>query len=141
MTNFFSFENSLATLFASCAADLFIDTVDQEFCYRIKTNFGLRTLIFPSIQLIHELGYPSKIIFGLTTSNYSSVRSYYLVRNHIILWKKYPKLYKKQYKITVIKQYTIYRIVKIILGETDKFNKIKAIFKGVYDGLSGKVVI
>ncbi|WPO79524.1 glycosyltransferase [Flavobacterium sp. KACC 22761] len=115
--------------------NLFIDTVDQEFCYRIKRDFGLKTIIFPSIELIHELGYPLKIMFGLTTQNYSSFRTYYLVRNHILLWKNYPKFYKKEYKLNLIKNYILYRIVKIILGEIDKSNKIKSIFKGVYHGL------
>lgn len=122
--------------------DLFIDTVDQEFCYRIKNDFGLKTIVFPSIELIHELGYPLKIIFGLTTTlNYSSFRTYYLVRNHIILWKKYPKLYKKEYKINLIRNYILLRFIKVLLGEKDKINKIKSICKGVSDGKNGKIVI
>lgn len=122
-------------------SDLFIDTVDQEFCYRIKSTFGLKTIIFPAVELIHELGYPLKIIFGLTTQNYSSFRTYYLVRNHIFLWKKYPKLYKKEYKNSLLKNYIFYRIIKIILGETDKINKIKSIIKGISHGFSMKHII
>jgi rhamnosyltransferase len=114
---------------------LFIDAVDQEFCYRINANFGLKTIMVPSVELIHELGYSSKIIFGITTLNYSSFRTYYLVRNHILLWKKYPKLYKREYKETLLKEYIFYRIIKIIIGEHDKWNKVKSVFKGIHDGI------
>jgi rhamnosyltransferase len=114
---------------------LFIDGVDNEFCYRIKNNYGLRTIMYPNIHLFHQLGNQKKSIFGFSTLNYSSFRTYYLVRNHILILKKYPKSYSKKDKMIIIKDFIFYRIIKVILAEKNKFSKIKSIIKGVYHGL------
>lgn len=116
--------------------DLFIDAVDYEFCYRIKTLKGLKTIVFPAIILTHEVGYPTKIRFGFLTDNYSAFRTYYIVRNHIIIWRKYPDLFQPQYKKTLLKIHISYRLVKIIIGEEHKFSKIKSILLGIVHGLS-----
>jgi len=118
---------------------LFIDGVDFEFCYRIKYEYDFNTILFPTIHLVHELGYSTKSTVGFTTINYNAFRTFYLVRNHILLWKKYPKLYRLEYKKILIKEYIIYRLIKILLSEKNKLNKIKSIFKGVYQGFSNSL--
>lgn len=118
--------------------ELFIDAVDYEYCYRIFQKYELITIIFPSIHLKHEVGYPTKIKFGLLTDNYSAFRTYFIIRNHIIIWKRYPNLFQPSYKKTLIKIHILYRFAKVIIGEEDKLNKLKAIFKGLLHGLSRK---
>ena len=118
---------------------LFIDAVDYEFCYRIFSTKNLQTIIFPEIILKHEVGNNTKIIFGLHTDNYSAFRTYFIIKNHIIIWKRYPKLFQRQYKITLIKIHIIYRLIKIIIGENDKYNKLKSIFTGIFHGLFMKL--
>ena len=113
--------------------DLFIDCVDHEFCYRIKTMGESKALVFTEIVLMHEIGYPTKIAFGLTTSNYSAFRTYYLIRNHIIMWRRYPTLFKA--KTVLIKYYICLRILKILIGEKNKRAKINAINRGIMDGI------
>jgi rhamnosyltransferase len=112
---------------------LFIDAVDYEFCYRMYKTKGLITVIFPEIILKHEVGYPTKIMFGLVTDNYSAFRTYYIVRNHIVMWRRHSDLF--QYKKNLVKNHILCRIVKILIGEKDKFAKIKSIVVGIYDGL------
>lgn len=116
--------------------ELFVDCVDFEFCYRISSQFGFKIIMFPSIHLVHELGYSNKTSFGFTTINYNAFRTFYLVRNHILVWKKYPDLYPYEYKMALLKEYIFYRIIKVILVESNKFEKVMAIFKGVYYGIS-----
>jgi rhamnosyltransferase len=118
---------------------LFIDGVDFEFCYRIRSKYGFNTILFPNVHLVHQLGYSTKSLLGFTTINYNSFRTFFLVRNHILLWKKYPKLYRFEYKKALIKEYIIYRIVKVLLSEKDKLSKIKSICNGIYHGLSNKL--
>lgn len=118
---------------------LFIDGVDNEFCYRIRSVHGMKTIMFPSIHLVHELGDPKKTIFGFSTLNYSSFRTFYIVRNHILLWRKYPKFYSKKDKITILKDLIIYRIIKVIFAENDKLRKIKSILLGIFSGLKNKL--
>jgi rhamnosyltransferase len=118
---------------------LFIDGVDFEFCYRIKSEYGFNTILFPAIHLVHELGYSTKSLLGFTKINYSAFRTFFLVRNHILLWKKYPNLYRFEYKMTLIKEYIIYRIAKVLLSEKDKWNKIISICKGLHQGFSNSL--
>ncbi|MCX2485257.1 glycosyltransferase [Pedobacter sp. MR2016-24] len=125
-------------IFGECGyfdENLFIDAVDYDYCYRIKKLKNYDTIVFPSIILKHEVGYPTKINFGLITDNYSSFRTYYIIRNHIIIWRRYPDLFQQQYKKTLIKIHIVYRIAKIIIGEEDKLNKLKSIVTGLKDGL------
>ncbi len=118
---------------------LFIDAVDYEFCYRIYESKGLLTVIFPKIILTHEVGYPTKIKFGLITDNYSAFRIYYIIKNHIIIWRRYPHLFQSNYKRTLVKTHIIYRFVKILIGEKNKINKIKSIYLGLFHGLTSKI--
>lgn len=119
--------------------ELFIDAVDYEFCYRIKTLKGAKTIVFPEIILDHEVGYPTKIKFGFTTDNYSAFRTYHIVRNHIIIWRRYPTLFQPGYKKTLIKIHIFYRLAKVMIGEENKIDKINSIIRGVYHGLSGHI--
>ena len=114
---------------------LFIDAVDNDFCYRIKAEFDLSTVLFPSILLVHELGYMTKTRFGFYTMNYSAFRTYYIVRNNIYLWRKYPEFYHYKLRKLLIKDYIIYRVIKVLIAESDKFRKIKSIILGVYHGI------
>jgi len=114
---------------------LFIDGVDSEFCFRIKKEHGLKTVIFPTIHLIHELGDFKKSAFGFYTVNYSAFRTFYLVRNHILLSRKYPNFYSKKNKLIILRDFILYRILKIILSEKDKTRKIRSIIRGIFHGL------
>ncbi|RYF26877.1 MAG: hypothetical protein EOO42_00190 [Flavobacteriales bacterium] len=118
--------------------NLFIDAVDYEYCYRIFINSNLKTVVYPDIILKHEVGYPTRIRFGFTTDNYSAFRTYFIVRNQLIIWRRYPKLFQPSYKITLVKIHIIFRFIKIILGEEDKINKLKSIVRGIYHGLKNK---
>lgn len=120
------------------ADQLFIDAVDYEFCYRIKEQYGLKTVIITPALMQHEVGYSKKTAFGFSTVNYSAFRSYYILRNQIAIWKKFPNSFQNKYKLTLIKDHFFLRIVKILLAENDKVAKIKAIATGIYHGLIGK---
>lgn len=117
---------------------LFIDAVDYEYCYRIKSKYNSKTIIFPDVVLIHEVGYPKRIRFGFMTDDYSPLRTYFIVRNHIIIWRRYPELFQASYKVTLVKIHIIYRMVKILIGENNKVMKLKAIVMGFMHGIVGK---
>lgn len=118
--------------------DLFIDAVDYEFCYRIF-RLGYKTIIFPKIILNQTYGYRTKTIWGFHTLNYSPERTYFIVRNHITIWRRYPDLFPFRYKRKLIKKYIFERVIKVLLAETEKQKKIKAIALGITDGLKGKL--
>jgi rhamnosyltransferase len=114
--------------------DFFIDAVDYEFCFRIQ-KIGFKIIVFTNIILNQQFGYTTKTKLGFKTLNYSSARTYYIIRNHIILWRQYPKLYEN--KSRFILHHIILRIPKVILAESQKKEKIKAILLGLKDGFMG----
>jgi rhamnosyltransferase len=116
---------------------LFIDAVDYEFCYRIKTC-GLKTIVFPAIILEHQVGEGKRTWLGFKTDNYSAFRTYFVVRNQIAIWKRYPDIFPKSYKIVLIKGHIIARSIKIVLAENNKLKKLFAIITGTIHGLQGK---
>lgn len=119
---------------------LFIDAVDYEYCYRLKT-MGLVTIVFPKIILQHKVGYVTKTWLGFKTDNYSAFRTYFIVRNQIIIWKRYPNLFPAKYKVVLIKTHILGRLVKVLLGEKNKIRKVRSIIRGVFHGLSGKILL
>lgn len=112
----------------------FIDSIDNEICYRAKRNKGYETICFVDAILYQQFG---NLItkFGISSSNYSAFRSYYIVRNHLWFWKEYKKNIKFKRKIFILEEFIIKRIIKIILIEKKKKEKLLAIFRGIRDGL------
>jgi rhamnosyltransferase len=76
--------------------DLFIDCVDYEFCLRVAAH-GWRIAYCRAAVLYHEPGNAKqKTVLGIlrvTTTNYGSLRKYYLMRNGIWTIKTYCGLY------------------------------------------------
>jgi rhamnosyltransferase len=117
--------------------DFFIDCIDTEFILRAKQN-KIPIFIIPNILLFHQLGPPKKKHTFLWKTNipdeYSPIRSYYIVRNGLIIKKLYPK--------TVWKGYLFYwfykRIFFVLCYENNKYQKIKALLLGYLHGKIGK---
>lgn len=116
--------------------DYFIDAVDTEFCMRAKLH-GIYTKTIGNALLEHNLGYSIKK-YGVTSLNYSPFRTYHIVRNHILMWKKYRNNLPSELKKCILFHYILIRVIKIFIIEDNKFAKIKALFKGVNDGLFNK---
>ena len=91
----------------------------------------------------HSLGESQSVksIFGkFNTSNHSALRRYYMTRNRFYIWEKYKDL--NSFTLNRDKKLFKKEFIKIILGEKDKVNKIKMVFKGYKDykkGIRGKL--
>lgn len=119
--------------------DFFIDNVDLEYSLRLKKN-GKISLITNEWGMKHSPGHPLiKRIFGkeLMSTNHSSLRRYYMGRNHVILTKMY--LMRYPYFIAKLNFFFCLSIFKILLIEQNKMDKIKASFKGILNGFSSKL--
>ncbi|WP_123890272.1 glycosyltransferase family protein [Flavobacterium frigidimaris] len=116
--------------------DYKIDCVDNEICYRTNLN-GYRTVVDTKCHLNQIFGNHKKTIFGFTTLGYSPFRTYSILCNHILLWKQYPQQIEKELKKEIVKEYFIYRFVKILLSENRKIDKSMALFYGFVDGIRG----
>lgn len=114
---------------------LFVDAVDEDYSLRINRK-GFKILLFPDSVMNQKYGYTYKSkIPGLASANYSAARTYYIVKNHIILYRHYKKELTKKEKSYIFRTYTVYRFIKIILIENDKLKKLSAIIRGVIDGI------
>ena len=117
--------------------DFFIDAIDTEFSFRIKEcDWKIGRVKMGKLK--HCLGDRISVPFlwgRLVSLNYSSIRTYYIIRNHIVLKKMYPNFCLCSF----LKEMFFRRFVRILLIETDKVSKIKFMFLGVYHGWINKL--
>lgn len=117
--------------------DFFIDAIDVEFCFRLRRH-GLKIVRVNNIKLHHILGNRILVPFlwgKLGTLNYSPVRTYYIMRNHIILRRLYPEYPLQE---GFFNEMLYRRFVRILLVEKEKMQKMKAMFTGIYHGFRQK---
>lgn len=121
---------------------LFIDAVDFEFCLNIKKH-KYDIIQYNEAELNHNLGYINKYNFlGKTVyvTNHSAIRRYYITRNRHYLYDLYNEDFLDYCSIELGR--TKKELLKIILFEDNKWNKIKAIYKGYKDykrGIKGEM--
>lgn len=121
---------------------LFIDLVDTDFCMRLNEK-GIKMIKIRDAILYHSLGDSQAVNSGVlkfNTSNHSALRRYYMTRNRFYTWEKYKTL--NSFTLNRDKMLFKKEFVKIILGEKDKFNKVKMVIKGYRDykkGVRGKL--
>ena len=118
--------------------DLFIDSVDHEFCHQLVLRHK-RIGILRDYCLDHKIGNPGTMIrmFGTyfpLSSNHSAVRYYYRFRNLYYLYH----LDKKFYRWIYFKEFYI-NIPRIVLFDYEKKKKISYIKKAIQDGKKGKL--
>ena len=112
---------------------LVIDCVDFDYTIRVSTESGLTVKRVETPLIIHTLGAPIKK-YGIVSSNHSSLRRYYWARNTVYLNKKY--LCKVPVWILKKDFFFLRDIVFLILVEKGVLEKMKAIVKGIKDGLT-----
>lgn len=119
--------------------ELFIDAIDSEYCFRIR-RLGYKIVRFDDVFMLHQLGRVTitPFLWGkLISPNYSASRSYYLVRNHIIVKRMYGE--KSCFVKGTFRNLFFWRPLAIIFTESDKLAKLRSLVKGVIDGLTWNV--
>lgn len=118
---------------------LFIDCVDFEFSLRVNNN-GFKTIMVDDCYLHHTIGNPKNIKLGrfsISSMNHNAIRQYFIVRNHIWLSKKYFK----SFPLYILNKFyhLFIRLTKTVLIDDDRKNKIKQIYRGIYDGFNSNM--
>ena len=109
---------------------LFIDKVDDDFCLSLREK-GWRIVKVNRISLEHEIGRPTKhkmFIFSYYTDSYPDFRYYYIARNTMVVYSLHSN---HKFNITWI---IIKKLLKLFLGEKNKYSKTKAFILGYLDG-------
>lgn len=112
---------------------LFIDRVDDDFDLRMRQNSYLLVQV-NKVQLDHSIGnIKTKELFGkkINIYNHNAIRKYYQARNNIIFSKKHGNMINAWYRNTNL-------IIKTLLFENGKLDKLKNICKGIRDGIKYK---
>lgn len=117
---------------------LFIDYVDTEYCLR-SISMGYEIILNCKAKLLHNLGDQKKVFcFGicLKPTNHAPIRHYYISRNRIYMLKKYA--FKVPHWFCYDLLFGTMLIIKVILTEKNKRQKLKAFLTGLFDGINGK---
>ncbi len=117
-------------------SSLFIDMVDDEYCYRLREN-NYRIIRINKYGYLHELGDSVKKVSFLSSTKhifiYSQKRKYFVARNCIYMMRRY--------KLGVINEYSKYlfkRFFATIFYEKNKIQEISAYIKGIRAGFKLK---
>jgi rhamnosyltransferase len=116
---------------------LFIDHVDTDINIKIK-NLGYKTFT-AAIKVVHQLGTKTeyKTIRGKIYHAHSPVRVYYIIRNGIVLFKRYF-LNNPSWALWAIK--TSFREgMYLVIYQPNKFKNLFIIAKAWKDGLLNKL--
>lgn len=112
--------------------DYFIDAIDTEMCYRALEH-GYPTAILGHCNLKQHFGNTEKKKY-CSTSHYSPFRRYHIMRNHIWLWRNHSQIMDIAQKKRTAMMFPR-ETYKILAFEKFKFQKLRMLCKGVYDGL------
>lgn len=119
--------------------DFFIDLVDTEYCLRLRSH-GYAIYMATRPLMTHAVGAQTRhrmIRGGVIASNHSALRRYYIARNRLVLagiylWRE-PKVVLRECMNMLIE------LGVIVLYESNKKDKLHAIFIGFLDAVSGRM--
>ncbi|MBT9776253.1 glycosyltransferase [Clostridium sp. MCC353] len=115
---------------------MFIDSVDFEYCYRMR-KYGYGVIQVKNVHLLHEIGKSEKkkiLLWTIDVRNHSAFRKYYMARNNVYyplknhLWFRFIRGNIRNLKMGAI----------VLLYESDKKKKLKSISSGWKAGLKKK---
>lgn len=116
----------------------FIDYVDIEFCLRARRH-GFRIVTRTTSTVHHRIGEPTSrlLLFRhVTPTNHSAARRYYITRNRVRLWLEYGRAETRYVLSDVVS--SLKEVIKIVLFEDDRADKLRNVVHGLIDGVRGK---
>jgi len=121
------------------ASEYFIDVVDWEYSFRIRTR-GFLVADASEAKLLHSPGNPTMInILGRTIrySQHNAVRRYYISRNCIAFYRKYLFCFPKWILKAVYRQ--LHEMVVCLIADKDRACHFRSFLLGTWDGLIGRM--
>ena len=120
--------------------DLFIDFVDYEHCLRLRRS-GFLIGVVTQCVMSHTIGQPRIVKFlgkPMNWTTHTPWRDYYKVRNRVfVVWHQLPGL---RAKVFVIRQ-LLKQMIGSILYDPDKVTRIHFMWRGLRDGIRGRLGI
>jgi len=119
--------------------DFFIDFVDTEYCLRAQTH-GYRIAVACKAVLHHRLGarkHASLAGLDFYPTFHSPERWYYISRNRIPMIRMYAWRFPHWFTYEVVA--SIHGLLRMLLFEDHRREKLIAVMKGTIDGLLGRL--
>ena len=116
----------------------FIDASDEEFCLRAARN-GFKHAVLGGCLLMHRFGERVEhrpLGIKIVTHNYSALRYYYSVRNHIWLIRSGYAPASRRFKL--FGRYVVKTFIRALFFEEGRKAKVSAVMRGIKDGLSNE---
>lgn len=114
--------------------DFFIDFVENEWCFRLKSRLSLSAYISCGLKIQHELG-ASGTFLGKQISISSPFRLYYQIRNYFWI-RKLDYLYPQW--IEQVRRKLILKLIYYPIVPTNRISYLRSIFRGLKDGIKSK---
>lgn len=115
-----------------------LDGLDNDISYRLR-KAGFQLYCLSAFELHHELGHPMRSkILKIYTTNYNAQRTYLCTKGQLMVIKKHHDFLTWHEIWIIIKEYILWKAIRIILVEPDKWNRTKAYFKGIRDGIKNE---
>ena len=116
----------------------FIDYVDFEFCLRLRKH-GFRLIEATEAPICHRVGTPTSHKFlGITCTvfNHTPLRRYYAARNRLRVYRRYALSDPRWIGHDMWSWFK--EIVKMVLFESNRWEKLAFAARGVWDAIRGR---
>ena len=117
---------------------LFIDYLDHDLCLKARRS-GWDICVSAKDRLAHNLGSKREVVVAGRTIRptfHSAVRHYYMMRNRILMWKRYGWRYPHWWLFDLV--FGTMNTVRVMLAEDARERKLFAMLFGLWDGLCGR---
>lgn len=119
--------------------DFFIDYVDTEFCLRAR-SMGYSIIVACNAKIDHILGDRRRVKVGEVTlypTFHPPLRWYYISRNRIAMIRMYALRFPHWFSYELVASW--YTLMRMLLTEDQRLEKLSAIWQGMWDGLRGRM--
>ncbi len=119
--------------------DFFVDYVDTEYCLRARKK-GYKLVVACQAQLNHRQGErQERVLWGSDhyPTFHSPLRWYYISRNRIQMLKNYAIRFPHWLTYEIVA--SVYTFLRMLLFETKKIVKLRALVRGTLDGILGRM--
>lgn len=117
---------------------LFIDYVDTDFCLRCRQE-GWLVMVSAAARFRHELGQRESrqlCSIEIQPTHHSALRHYFIARNRITMWRRHAAAVPHWALFDFC--FGIYNGFRVLVFESDRWRKFKAMVLGTWDGLCGR---
>lgn len=115
-----------------------IDALDHDIAFALIEH-RFKTVCLTRHELQHSIGNPKRVgPFHRYTPDYNAFRTYHMTRSHIICYRMHRQTMNADERSYFFEEILLRKFFRIILLESDKYQRMKAFLSGIYYGITYK---